>query len=191
MVLFTCLSCRAIHLEMAYSLDMDSCIHAIKRFVCRRGQVQHIWSDNGTDLVGAEKELKMALSSLKIGKIQDSLHKGGIRWTFNPPGASHHGGVWERLIRSVRWVLNALTNQQPLTDEGLQTLFCEVEAILNNRPITTASSDPLLQTTSFFSTPNLCSLLVSFPEMIYTPGANGSKHSIWRTCFGEGGHKNT
>ncbi|KAM4533987.1 uncharacterized protein steap2 isoform 2-T3 [Odontesthes bonariensis] len=68
--------------------------------------------------------------------------KGGISWTFNPPGASHHGGVWERLIRSVRWVLNALTHQQPLTDEGLQTLFCEVEAILNNRPITTASSDP-------------------------------------------------
>lgn len=141
-VIFTCLSCRAIHLEIAYSLDTDSCIHAIRRFVCRRGQVQHIWSDNGTNLVGAEKELKRALSSLNNDRIQGTLLKRGISWTFNPPGASHHGGVWERLIRSVRWVLSALLHQQSLTDEGLQTLFCEVEAILNNRPITTASSDP-------------------------------------------------
>ena len=141
-VIFTCLSCRAIHLEMACTLDTDSCIHAIRRFVCRRGQVQHIWSDNGTNLVGAQKELKQALSSLNDKKIQGTLLKRGISWTFNPPGASHHGGVWERMIRSVRRVLNALTHQQPLTDEGLQTLFCEVEAILNNRPITTASSDP-------------------------------------------------
>ena len=65
----------------------------------------------------------------------------GINWTFNPPGASHHGGVWERMIRSVRWVLNSLLNQQTLTDEVLQTLFCEIEAILNNRPITITSSD--------------------------------------------------
>ncbi|XP_049331748.1 uncharacterized protein LOC111197647 [Astyanax mexicanus] len=141
-VIFTCLSCRAIHLEIAYTLDTDSCIHAIRRFVCRRGQVQHIWSDNGTNLVGANKEMKQALSSLNDKKIQGTLLKRGISWTFNPPGASHHGGVWERLIRSVRRVLNALTHHQTLTDEGLQTLFCEVEAILNNRPITTASSDP-------------------------------------------------
>ncbi|KAL0150491.1 hypothetical protein M9458_054308 [Cirrhinus mrigala] len=112
---------------MAYSLETDSCIHAIRRFVCRRGQVQHIWSDNSTNLVGAEKELKKALSSFNNNKIQR---------------ASHQGGVWEKLIRSARWVLNSLLHEQTLTDEGLQTVFCEVEAILNNRPITTTSSDP-------------------------------------------------
>ena len=62
--------------------------------------------------------------------------------SFNSPGASHHGGVWERLIRSVRQVLHSVLKQQTLDDEGLQTLLCEVEAILNSRPITSVSIDP-------------------------------------------------
>ena len=141
-VLFTCMSSRAVHLEVAHSLDTDSCIHALRRFVCRRGQVKHIRSDNGTNLVGAQAELTKALSSLDQGKIQNVLFPGEIQWSFNPPGASHYGGVWERLIRSVRQVLNSTLHQQLLDDEGLQTIFCEVESILNNRPLSTASSDP-------------------------------------------------
>lgn len=63
---------------------------------------------------------------------------------FNPPAGLHFGGVWERLIRSVRKIMFALIKEQniKLTDESLQTLFCEVEAILNSRPITKSSSDP-------------------------------------------------
>ncbi|KAK0131909.1 hypothetical protein N1851_033296 [Merluccius polli] len=141
-VLFTCMSSRAVHLEIAFSLDTDSCIHALRRFVCRRGQVKHIRSDNGTNLVGAQAELKKALMSLNERNIQDALLPDGIEWSFNPPAASHHGGVWERLIRSVRQVLNSTLHQQSIDDEGLQTLFCEVEAILNNRPLSTVSSDP-------------------------------------------------
>ncbi|KAM7393992.1 hypothetical protein PAMP_020821 [Pampus punctatissimus] len=141
-VLFTCMSSRAVHLEIAYTLDTDSCIHALRRFICRRGQVKHIRSDNGTNLVGAHAELKKALISLNERKIQEALLPDGIEWSFNPPAASHHGGVWERLIRSVRQVLNSTLHQQCIDDEGLHTLFCEAEAILNNRPLSTASSDP-------------------------------------------------
>lgn len=65
-----------------------------------------------------------------------------LQGSFNPPGASHRGGVWEWLIRSVRKVLHSVLRQQTLNDEGLQTILCEVEAILNSRPITTVSSDP-------------------------------------------------
>ncbi|XP_061919404.1 uncharacterized protein LOC133660184 isoform X1 [Entelurus aequoreus] len=136
------MSSRAVHLEVAYTLDTDSCIHAIRRFVCRRGQVKHIRSDNGTNLVGAQAELKKALSSLDDRKIQGSLLSEGIQWTFNPPAASHHGGVWERLIRSVRQVLNSTLHQQIIDDEGLHTIFCEAEAILNSRPLSTVSPDP-------------------------------------------------
>lgn len=67
----------------------------------------------------------------------------GIKWHFNPPAGSHHGGVWERLIRMVRNVLRSVLSQQVLDDEGLQTLICEVEAILNDRPITKHSKDPM------------------------------------------------
>ena len=141
-VIFTCMASRAVHLEMAYSLDTSSCIDAIRRFISRRGQVAHIKSDNGTNFVGAERELREALSQLNQEKIQKSLLHSGVKWSFNTPAASHHGGVWERLIRMVRKVLNSILHQQHLDDEGLQTLLCEVEAILNDRPITKASEDP-------------------------------------------------
>lgn len=68
------------------------------------------------------------------------MHKG-IKWIINTPAASHHGGVWERQIRTVRKILNSVLKLQPLDDEGLQTIMCEVEAIINNRPITKTSDD--------------------------------------------------
>lgn len=56
-VVFTYMTSRAMHLEVAYSLDTHSCINALRRFICRRGQVSHMRSDNGTNFVGAEREL--------------------------------------------------------------------------------------------------------------------------------------
>lgn len=141
-VLFTCLTSRAVHLEVAYTLDADSYINAVRRFICRRGPVSSIRSDNGTNFVGANRELKESLADLNHGKIQRALVKDGINWSFNIPAASHQGGVWERLIRSVKSVLTSVLKQQILDDEGLQTIFCEVEAILNDRPITKVSDDP-------------------------------------------------
>ncbi|KAJ8402435.1 hypothetical protein AAFF_G00369240 [Aldrovandia affinis] len=70
-----------------------------------------------------------------------NLQQKGVQWHFNPPAGSHHGGSWERLIRSVRKILNTTVKEQPLDEEGLHTLLCEAEAIINSRPITKASSD--------------------------------------------------
>ena len=142
-VIFTCMASRAVHLEVAHTLDTDSCIHALRRFICRRGQVTSLRSDNGTNLVGAERELKEALKGLNQDKIQNAMLQQGIKWNFNPPAGSHHGGVWERLIRMVRNVLRSVLKQQMLDEEGLQTLMCEVEAILNDRPLTKSSDDPM------------------------------------------------
>ncbi|KAK7896104.1 hypothetical protein WMY93_021429 [Mugilogobius chulae] len=141
-VIFTCLTVRAVHLEMASSLDTDSFIHALRRFIARRGQVKILRSDNGTNFIGAERELKKAIQEWNVSKIEDSLQQHGIQWMFNPPSGSHHGGVWERLIKSVKKILNTTVNLQTLDEEGLHTLLCEAEAIVNSRPITKASSDP-------------------------------------------------
>lgn len=60
----------------------------------------------------------------------------------HPSSASHQGGVWEQLIRSVRKILSASLNTQSLDEEGLQTFLCEAEAILSSCPITTLFNDP-------------------------------------------------
>lgn len=141
-VLFCCLTSRAVHLEVAHSLNTDSCINAVRRFICRRGQVKEIRTDNGTNFVAANRELKQAIDELNHSKIRNSLMQEGIKWTFNPPHGAHHGGVWERLVQEVKKILFSVIKQQVLDDETLQTFFCEVEAILNDRPITPSSDDP-------------------------------------------------
>ncbi|XP_028256534.1 uncharacterized protein LOC114432614 [Parambassis ranga] len=138
-VIFTCLVSRAVHLEMAHSLTTNSCINVIRRFTCRRGPVLSIRTDCGTNFIGAQRELQDALKEINHQRIQNSLLSDGVKWTFNPPHGAHHGGVWERLIRLVKKILLSVLKQQSLDDE---TALCEVEAILNDRPITSISSDP-------------------------------------------------
>ncbi|XP_072041348.1 uncharacterized protein [Amphiura filiformis] len=140
-VVFTCLAIRAVHIEKADSLDTDSCIAAIRRFVARRGQVKIIRSDNGTNIVGAQRELSKEISQWNQKKISDDLLQNNIEWKFNPPGASHFGGIWERQIRTIRKLMVMLSKEQTLSDESLQTLFCEVESIINSRPLTLVSGD--------------------------------------------------
>jgi hypothetical protein len=139
-VLFTCLASRAVHLEIAHSLSTDSFINALRRFVCRRGPVRQLRSDQGTNFIGARGELKDALLELDHGRIASEMLKSHCDWiTFkmNVPSASHMGGSWERQIRTVRNVLSAMldTSGAQLDDESLATFFCEAEAIVNSRPL--------------------------------------------------------
>ena len=94
------------------------------------------------NLTGTEKGLYVMISSWNQTKIHYTLLQKDIKWIFNPSAASHHGGVWERLIRSTRKILGALTKEQVLDDECLQTLLCEAESIINGRPLTKVSDDP-------------------------------------------------
>lgn len=123
--IFTCFSTRAVHLELLESLETQSFCNAFRRFVARRGMPKEIFSDNGTNFVGAEKQLRQS-----------------VEWHFRVPHASHQGGVWERLIRTVRKVLAGVVPRGArLTDEGLHTILCEVERLVNSRPITKNSDD--------------------------------------------------
>ena len=147
-ILFTCFSSRAIHLETTISMETDSFISALRRFIGRRGDVRSIRSDNGGNFVGAENELKKALTEFDHEKIRGFLQSKGadwIEWQRNPPHASHMGGVWERQIRSVRNILSSLlkTHGHILNDESFRTLMVEAEAIVNSRPLTVDNiSDP-------------------------------------------------
>ena len=130
-VLFTCLSIRAVHIEVVHSLDTDSFINALRRFIARRGQPLQMRSDNGGNFVRGERELCEAVDEWNQTKIHSFLLSNNIKWIFNPPAASHHSGVWERCIRTTRKVMKALLKEQPLNDEGLLTLLAEVQSIIN------------------------------------------------------------
>ncbi|XP_076069968.1 uncharacterized protein LOC143041795 [Oratosquilla oratoria] len=126
----------------AFSLQIDAFINGFVRFTARRGYPSKVWSDNGTNLVGARAELARSVRDLDRSLIVRETRRRDVEWSFNPPSASHHGGVWERMIRSVRKVLFASIIKSPrMVDDVLQTLFCEAESIVNSRPLTKCSDD--------------------------------------------------
>ena len=150
--IFVCFNSRAVHIEDVSSLETDTFILALRRFISVRGCPKEIWSDNGTNFTGAERELRRSVRELNEEQIRRELHSYDAewfkyvlpRWRFQPPTASHMSGVWERLIRSVRKAMNAVLSKPgaaiPL--ETLRTVFAEVTSILNSRPISPASDDP-------------------------------------------------
>lgn len=144
-VMFTCLDCRAVHLELADSLDMDSFINAFSRFVDRRGLPQLCYSDNGTNLVSGEQEINRALSrwnNEELVKKIEQLKNHPVEWRFSPPVAPHFGGSWERLIKSAKSALRGILNERSVTEDVLLTALVGAEALLNSRPLTHVSVDP-------------------------------------------------
>ena len=140
-IMFTCLSCRAVHIESGNSMDTDSFIMALRRFINRRGNVRQIRSDNGSNFIGAQKELQKEFQRFDHKKIGDFLRTSNadwLPWKNNPPYASHFGGVWERQIRTARSILNGLllSHSKSLNDESFRTVLTEVECVVNSRPLT-------------------------------------------------------
>ena len=140
--LFTCLQTRAVHIEVSHELSSDSFIMALLRFISRRGSPDTIYSDNGTNFVGARLELKRLLTTLDHRRISNNLLTHNINWVFNPPYSSHRGGVWERMIRTIKRVLDVMVTEQSPTDEVLVTALAEVERIVNDRPLVPVYDDP-------------------------------------------------
>ncbi len=138
---FTCMSSRAIHIELVESLDASSFINALRRFLSRRPRPTVIHSDNGTNFVGANNLLKAALAEWNES-AKAYLRQEGIEWRFNPALASHMGGVWERQIASIRRILTSLVSNKTLDDFEMATVFAECEQIINDRPLTSNSDDP-------------------------------------------------
>ena len=150
--IFVCFNSRAVHIEDVSSLETDTLIQALVRFFSVRGCPKEIWSDNGTNFTGAEKELRQSVQDLSEERIKSELHSREVKWhscplpewRFQPPAASHMSGVWERIIRSIRKAMKAVLGS-PSALVGLETLrtvFAEVTSILNSRPICPSSDDP-------------------------------------------------
>ena len=90
--MLTCLTTRAVHLEIVSPLDTSARVMGIQRFSARRGTPSVIWSDNGTNFVGAQKELRTCIECWNQQAPSIMVHQK-LTWKFNPPGSPHQEGL--------------------------------------------------------------------------------------------------
>ena len=143
--IFLCMSTKAVHIEVVEDYTSDAFIAAFSRFTSRRCHCATLQSDQGTNFVGADKELARLFTeaSAELKEISSQLASLGTSWSFNPPTASHFGGLWEAAVKSAKYHLRRIVGEHVLTFVEYATLFCKIEACLNSRPLTTSpKNDP-------------------------------------------------
>ena len=143
-LVFTCQTSKAIHIEVLEAMDSSAFLCALRRLFALQGHAKLLRGDRGTNFIGAKTELDAAASELDEKKVEKFITECGCKWEFNPPHASHFGGVWERQINMICRVLDAMFTElglSQLTHKLLVTLMAEVVAIVNARPIAALPSD--------------------------------------------------
>lgn len=142
--IFICFMSKAVHLELVTELSTDCFLAALRRFISRRGKPSQLWSDNGTNFVGAQKCLHDLHKFIKQHEVDiiDNCSSESISWKFIPPNSPHFGGLWESGIKSVKFHLFRVLRENKLTYEELYTILTQIEAILNSRPLYPLSSNP-------------------------------------------------
>ena len=141
-VIFTCLVSRAIHVDISSDYSTDSFLQVLRRFASIRGWPRKVYSDNGTQLVVASKELKNIVKGLDEAKLKRYGVTHGTDWNFTPADAPWMNGATEALIKSVKKALNAIIGEQVMRFSELQTVMFEAAQIVNQRPIGRNPTNP-------------------------------------------------
>ncbi|XP_062713617.1 uncharacterized protein LOC134290481 [Aedes albopictus] len=179
--LFTCLAIRAVHLEVAASLSTESCKLALRRFIARRGAPLQIFSDHGTNFVGASRELAGQVAATNQ-ELAETFTDANTRWFFVPPFSPHMGGAWERMVRAVKAAMESINHARAPSEEVFMTVICEAESMVNSRPLTYV---PLETSDQEALTPNHFILLssngVKQPEKVPTTEGE-SLRTGWNLC---------
>ncbi|XP_076623177.1 uncharacterized protein LOC143342807 [Colletes latitarsis] len=180
---FICFVTKAMHLEVVSDLSADAFIASLRRFFSRRGYAHTIYSDNGTNFVGARNKLTEMEELLRSGEHRHVTIKyltdKGITWHFSPPRSPHFGGLWEAAVKAFKHHLLRTIGDNLFTYEELSTYVVEIEAILNSRPITQISSDPndyIALTPAHFL---IGESLIGLPEQDVSAIAN-NRLSVWQ-----------
>lgn len=144
--LFVCLVTKAIHLELSSDLSTEAFMNSLRRFLARRGPVNVIYADRGTNFIGAKSYLDNIYNLLESEEYRDKfaneLRENRIQFRFNPAAAPHFGGIWEINVKAVKNHLSKIVGTQLLTFEEMLTVLTQIEALLNSRPLSVLSSDP-------------------------------------------------
>ena len=136
-VLFTCLVVRAVYIDVAVDYSTDGFIQVLRRFTSFRGSPSKMYSDGGTQLVGASNELREVVEKLEWKKIQEFSTEDleGIEWNFSPGNSPWYNGAVESLVKTVKRALNCAVGERVMSFSELQTCLFEASQLVNQRPI--------------------------------------------------------
>lgn len=142
---FVSLSVKAVHLEAVSDLTTEAFLACLRRFAARRGKPAVIWSDHGTNFIGAARLLSDLHHFLRERETEEAVtdfcSTNGISWEFIPEKAPHFGGLWEAAVKSMKKHLHRIVGNVNLRFEELSTVLCQIEACLNSRPLTPLPTD--------------------------------------------------
>ena len=136
--LFTCTSSRAVHLELLHTLTTQEFLLAFRRFCASHSVPSIMISDNGTNFLGCHNFLKQISDE---PEVRSHMNDRQIVWKFNTPRSPWSGGFFERLISVVKGCLSKSLYRRKITFEELRTILCEIQTIVNNRPLTYVSGE--------------------------------------------------
>lgn len=141
--LFICLATKALHIEAITELSTDAFLNTLKRFISRRGKPNNIYSDNGTNFIGANTKLQKLYDCLFNcnREIETFLATDKIQWHYMPPKAPNFGGIWETNIKRVKTHLLKICGGARLNYEEFATILTQIEAVLNSTPLCPLSPD--------------------------------------------------
>ncbi|XP_028178737.1 uncharacterized protein LOC114366158 isoform X2 [Ostrinia furnacalis] len=139
--LFVCMRYKCIHLEAVSDLSKDAFLMTLRRFIARRGKPAEVFSDKGRNFVASYKEISQFLKENESA-LCDFANREGIKFFCSPAYAPHFGGIFEAGIKSAKHHIKRVMGNTHLTFEEISTLFAQVEAILNSRPLYPLSSSP-------------------------------------------------
>ena len=136
--LFTCATTRALHLEIVQDLTAETFLLTFRKFAARRSLPRIMISDNGSTYLSAANELH---SLMHLPEVQKELGKRGVTWQFIPKKAPWYGGFWERLVGITKAAIKKVVGRRHISLSTLETIIVEIEAVLNDRPLTFVPSD--------------------------------------------------
>lgn len=140
---FVCLSSKAVHLELVGDMSTEAFIAAFKRFTSRRGRCSDVYADNGTNFVGADRELQREIQRCAHStEWAHLLADSRTKFHFSPPGSPHFNGLAEAAVKIAKAAMKRAIGDHTLTFEEMATLLAQIEAMMNSRPLCALTRDP-------------------------------------------------